>query len=116
VTDRLRLRRVIVGVLAWVLFGVSWSLALRHGDDGMADGAAVLLLSALTALVVTLGWQRHNRSIYRRRGARQSRGLDRREWKHDRLGHRLDFQDGLGVALEVVVGLKADVKTYRAAP
>ncbi len=115
-TDGLRVRRVVVGVLAWVLFALSWWAALSRGADGVADGAVVLLLSALAALVVTSAWQRHNKSIYRRRGPRQTRGLDRRRWKHDRLGHRLDFEDDLGVALEVVVGLSADAKTYRAAP
>lgn len=115
IPDRLRVRRVLVGVLAWVLFALCWSAALRRGLDGAADGAAVLLLSSLAALVVTVGWQRHNRSIYRRRGARQSRGLDRRAWKQDRMGQRLDFGTGLDVATEVVVGLDAGVKTYRAA-
>lgn len=115
-TDRLPVRRVLVGVLAWGLFAFCWSAALRRGVDGATDGAAVLVLSSLAALVVTVVWQRHNRSIYRRNGARQSRGLDRGTWTHDRLGRRLDFEDGLGVVSEVIVGLSADVKTYRAAP
>lgn len=114
--DRLRVRRVLVGVLAWVLFALCWSVALSRGADGAADGAAVLLLSSLAALVVTVAWQRHNKSVYRRKGPRQTRRLDPRAWKHDRLGHRLDFEDGLGVVTEVIVGLNADVKTYRAAP
>ena len=115
-TDGLRVRRVLVGVLAWMLFALCWAVTLSRGVDGAADGAAVLLVSSLAALVVTVGWQRHNKSVYRRNGPRQTRGFDRRAWRHDRLGHRLDFEEGLGVVTEVVVGVSADVKTYRAAP
>lgn len=116
VTDGLRVRRVLIGVLAWMLFALCWSIALSRGADGAADGAAVLLLSSLAALVITVAWQRHNKSIYRRKGPRLTQGHDRRRWKHDRLGHRLDFEDGLGVVTEVVVGSSANAKTYRAAP
>ncbi len=115
-TDRLRVRRVLVGVLAWMLFALCWSVAFSRGVDGAANGAAVLLFSSSAALVITVGWQRHNKSVYRRKGPRRTRGFDRRAWTHDRLGHRLDFEDGLGVVTEVVVGLSGDVKTYRAAP
>lgn len=115
-TDRLRVRRVLAGVLAWALFAFCWVAALRRGVDGAFDGATVLALSSLAALVVTVAWQRHNKSVYRRKGPRQSRGLDRRRWTHDGHGHRLDFEDGLGAMSEVIVAVSADVKTYRAAP
>lgn len=115
-TDRLRVRRVLAGVLAWVLFALCWAVALSRGVDGAADGVAVLLLSSVIALVTTVAWQRHNKSLYRRRGPRRGRGLDERAWETDRFGHRLEFEDDLGVVSEVIVGLSAGVKRYRAAP
>lgn len=114
-TDRLRTRRLVAGVLAWALFAVAWSVALSRGVEGATRGAAVLLLAAVAALVLTLAWQGHNRSIYRRRGPRRTAVLETRAWEQDRLGHRLHFGDGLATAAEVVVGLSAaGVKTYRA--
>lgn len=115
-TDRLRVRRVLVGVLAWLLFAFCWSRALGRGGDGAAQGAAVLVLASLAALVLTMAWQRHNRSIHRRKGARQTCRVDRRAFEHDRLGRRLDVEDGLDVVPEVVVSVSEGVKTYRGAP
>lgn len=115
-TDRLRVRRVLVGVLAWLLFGLCWSSALGRGVDGAAEGAAVLVLSSLAALVLTVAWQRHNKSIHRRKGARRACATDRRAFEHDRLGRRLDFEDRLDLVPEIVVSVSAGVKTYRGAP
>ena len=112
-SDGLRVRSVVVGVVSWALFALGWSVAVRPGVEDAAAGAAVLLLSALTALAVTVWWQRHNRSIYLRRGARRSSTRQLPAWGQDRLGRPLHFGDGVATAPEVVIGVRADAKTYR---
>ena len=114
-SDGLRTRRLVVGVLSWVVFTLGWWVAVRPGVAGAAAGAAVLLLSALAALAVTLWWQRHNRSVYRRRGARRGTRPELPAWAQDRSGRPLHFEAGVETASEVVIGLRADAKTYRSA-
>ena len=115
-SDGLRVRRVVVGVLSWGLFALGWSVAVRPGAEDATAGAVVLLLSAVAALAVTMWWQRHNRSIYRRRGARRSSARELPAWVQDRLGQPLSFGHGVGTAAEVVVEIRGDAKTYRSAP
>lgn len=112
--DAVRVRRVVVGALAWALFAFAWSVAAKGGARDAFAGTGVLLLSALVAAAVTLTWQEHNRAIYRRRGPRRSVRRAEQSWEQDRLGQRMDFGDGLAEASEVVVGSDAGVKTYRA--
>jgi hypothetical protein len=116
-TDNLRVRRVVAGLLAWTLFVSAWSLALDRGAGGAAGGTAVLLLSALVAVVLTAAWQLHNKSIYRRKGVRRTRPLDRRRRGRHETGPRPRVDGDLLVASEVVVTLSATgAKTYRAEP
>lgn len=113
--DGLRVRRVVVGVLAWAVFVLGWVVAARGDRQDAVVGTCVLLLSALAAAAVTRAWQAHNRAIYRRRGARRSSPRHDQAWERDRLGHELRFGDGLSAATEVVITSCAGVKTYRAA-
>lgn len=113
--DGLPARRLVVGVLSWAVFALGWAVAVRPGVAGAAAGAGLLLLSAFAALAVTLWWQRHNRSIYRRRGARRSSRPELPAWAQDRSGRPLHFEAGVETASEVVIGIRADAKTYRSA-
>lgn len=112
--DGLRVRRVVVGVLAWAVFALGWAEAARGGGKDAFTGTSVLLLSALTALAVTRAWQAHNRAIYRRKGPRRSSPRHDGPCVQDRLGRRLELGDGLAGASEVVISSSACAKTYRA--
>lgn len=116
-TDGLRVRRVVAGVVAWVLFAGSWGWVLHSQRHSAGSDFLLLPGAVLVTLVLTVAWQRHNRSLYRRKGPRRAVVEVQGPWTHDRLGRRLQFQGDVRSASEVVVYLNTPgTKTYRALP
>lgn len=112
-SDGLRARRVVAGVLAWLLFAAAWAWVLGRPGNGVDRAALVLPGAVLLTLGITVVWQRHNRAIYRRKGPRRGVPATERRWSHDTLGRPLEFH-GDPAAAEVV--LEQDwrgVKIYR---
>ncbi len=114
--DGLRWRRLVVGVLAWLLFGACWGAVLLRQQQGLGEDLMILPVTAAVALIGTLGWQSHNRALHRRRGARRAAHVVDEPWTRDRLGRSLEFSDSAAAAREVVISLPAPrIKSYGAA-
>lgn len=116
-TDGLRVRRVVAGIGAWALFAGSWVWVLRSQHHSASSDFLLLPGAVVVTLVLTVAWQRHNRALYRRKGARRAVVEVAEPWTHDRLGRRLQFRGDVRGAAEVVVHVDAHgTKTYQALP
>ena len=111
----LRARRVVLGVISWVVLGLAWwSVLSRDARSWLPD----LLVPAVTLVVipvVTLAWVRHNLGIYQRKGPRRSALRVEAPWSQDSLGRELTFAPDVPDARVVLVELDGAVKAYRSA-
>lgn len=110
--DPLGTRRLVYGVVAWVVLGLAWWDVLRRDARTWLPELLVPAVSLVVVFVVTLVWVRHNRGIYRRKGPRQGLpGVDE-PWVVDSLGRRLELAPDASDAAVVRVVLEGDVKRY----
>ena len=103
--DPIAARRVVVGVVAWAVFGVAWWLVLRRDPGSWLPDLAVPVVSLVVVTVVTLAWVRHNLGIYRRKGPRRGLPAVDAPWTHDSLGRALSLPTGVATARIVTVDL-----------
>jgi hypothetical protein len=115
-SDPIGARRVILGVLSWVVFGVAWWAVLRQDPRSWLRDLAVPLVALLVVTALTLAWVRHNLGIYRRKGPRRGLPAIAADWTHDSIGRPLLLPAGLDAARVVVVDVVDGRKTYEAQP
>lgn len=116
--DRVRLRtlgQTLVGYAGWGLFGAGWGRVLARGVPAQLPVRDGLLITGLLAViaVATIGWIRHNRAIYRRKGPRRAVPAGPGHPTRDRLGRALVADaEAVRAAREVVVVPGEKNKTY----
>ncbi len=104
------LRRIVVGVVSWVVLGLAWWAVLRRHPDSWLPDLMVPVIAALIVTPLTLAWVRHNRGIYERKGPRRGVPAVDAPWTTDSLGVPLEFSEqarhGRLVRLTLVDGVK----------
>jgi hypothetical protein len=108
---------VIGALLGWPGLAWCWWRVAEDGDAPTARMFALpVLLGVATALVTTV-WVRHNRAIYRRKGARRAVPVAPFAYLTDRRGRRLQFDMAHPrSARHIVVSVGSDgAKHYREA-
>jgi hypothetical protein len=111
-SDPLRVRRVVYGLLAWVLLGVAWWAVLQRDPRTWLAQLLVPAVAAVVVTAVTLFWVRHNLGIYQRKGPRRGVPAVDEPWTHDSLGRPLAFSPRLAEAPVVRLDLVDGVKRY----
>lgn len=110
--DPLAGRRTVVGLVSWVVLGVSWWLVLRRGAQTWWEAIAVPGVTLLVVTVLTLAWVRHNQGIYERKGPRRGVPSVEQPWTHDSLGRPLLLTVEAQHAQVVHVHVEGDLKRY----
>lgn len=110
--DPLAGRRVVVGVLSWVLLLLAWVLVLQRDPRTWLYQLAVPVVTLVVVTVVTFAWVRHNLGIYVRKGPRRGLPAVDRPWTSDSLGRRLELPTDLAEARVVRLTVRGDVKAY----
>jgi hypothetical protein len=110
--DPLGTRRVVLGVLAWLLLGLAWWLVLRRDPSSWVGDLLVPLVAALVVAPLTAAWVRHNRRIYQRKGPRRGLPAVASPWATDSLGVPLELPEPALQAGLVRLSLAGGVKRY----
>lgn len=106
----------LVGVGAWVVFGLAWWRVVAL-DAMVSSGTLLALLGAALLIVsVDLWWVTHNRNIYRRKGPRRARPVVSAPYVQDTIGRPIRIDPTARRAAEVSIAVDADgTKVYRPA-
>ncbi len=109
-----RWRLATFSVLAWGLIAVGWWRVAARGRFVAAGWLFALPIFAALLVMITLGWVRHNRGIYLRKGPRTAVPVGIHDYSRDRLGRPIDADfSRLQGAREIVVSIDGPVKSYR---
>lgn len=114
--DPLRVRRLVYGGIAWLLFAVTWWLVLRRNPSAWLPELAVPVVTLVVVTALTAAWVRHNLKIYQRKGPRRGLPDSKAPWRTDSLGRRLHFQRTARSASVVTVSVRGNTKHYEVAP
>jgi hypothetical protein len=112
---------IAIGIAFWILLAALWVLLAFQGKtSGAAFRATGVTLAVLMSVVLalTIGWIRHNVSIYRRKGARREQPVTAPRTDQDRLARQVvwEMPGGAPAALmqrDLVVEVAGGIKTYR---
>ena len=110
--DPLGTRRVLVGLVSWVVLGLAWWGVLRRDARTWLPELLVPSAALVIVTVLTLLWVRHNRGIYQRKGPRKGVPEVDAPWTADSLGRRLELPPSALDARVVRVVVDGDVKRY----
>lgn len=110
--DPIGTRRLVVGVLSWLVLVLAWWLVLERDPRTWVYELSVPVVSAVVVTVVTLYWVRHNLGIYQRKGPRRGVPAVDDPWTRDSLGRRLELAPDLDRARVVRLELHGHVKRY----
>ena len=109
-------RRVLWGVLAWLLLVVAWWDVLRRDARTWLPELLVPAAALVVVTAVTLFWVKHNRGIYQRKGPRKGLPAGDAPWLEDSLGRCLEFAPGIDDSRLIRLDLDGDVKRYEVGP
>jgi len=110
--DPISHRRLVVGVVSWVVLGLAWWRVLDRDPREWVYELSVPVVSLVAVTVLTLWWVRHNLGIYQRKGPRRGVPAVDAHWSHDSLGRALVLDEGVTTGRVVRVVLEGDVKRY----
>lgn len=113
-SDPLRGRRLVWGVVAWLVLGLAWARVVSGQVRTWLPELAIPAIAAMIAVAITTVWVRHNLAIYQRKGPRRGLPAADERWHADSLGRRIELADDVLEANVVRIDLVGDVKRYGA--